>query len=149
MLINQQVEAQDVPNPYSFLPSINTQDLIDTMRVDKTMGTPRIAEYIMTAYDNINRQLCCKYLRPGFWINPPAQFGRACLNISHWQRTYQRAVRYEASALMADDYLDFDTTGSGLARGENTLQKSDRLRRIVNHCIADLTDKPRNRVRLV
>lgn len=66
-----------------------------------------------------------------------------------WQRTYKRAVLNEAAALMADNYMDFDTIGQGITRGNNENTKSDALRRIVNHAIADLTGKSRNRVRLL
>ena len=66
-----------------------------------------------------------------------------------WQRTYKRAVLNEAAALMADNHMDFDTIGQGITRGNNEQTKSDALRRIVNHAIADLTGKSRNRVRLL
>lgn len=66
-----------------------------------------------------------------------------------WQRTYKRAVLNEAAALMSDNYKDFDTIGQGITRGINERIKSDDLRRIVNHAIADLTGQSRNRVRLL
>lgn len=66
-----------------------------------------------------------------------------------WQRAYKRAVLNEAAALMADNHMDFDTIGQGITRGNNEQTKSEALRRIVNHAIADLTGKSRNRVRLL
>lgn len=183
MLINQQINHTEVANPIDGLPSFSTTDLVALMRIDKTMGSDRIAGYISDAYDNINEQL--PYLDNetfgvGFgsgtcvWESAPAlvshhhrlssdiQF-KAMLPrwadgflsvtqlIAHtrWQRAYKRAVLNEAAALMADNYMDFDTIGQGITRGNNEHLKSDSLRRIVNHAIADLTGKSRNRVRLL
>ena len=73
----------------------------------------------------------------------------AIVGDSDWQETYQDAVLYEAAALMDNNYMDFDTIGQGITRGNNEQTKSDALRRIVNHAIADLTGKSRNRVRLL
>jgi hypothetical protein len=60
-----------------------------------------------------------------------------------------RAVLFEAAALISEENADFDTTASGLDRGEVVDHKAQRLRRLVNHCIADMTGRTRNRVRLV
>lgn len=64
-------------------------------------------------------------------------------------RKYRRAVCYEAAALICEDNLDFDTAAAGQTRGENQQAKAQSLRRIVNHTIADLTGKKRNRIKLV
>ena len=58
-------------------------------------------------------------------------------------------MSYEAAALICEDNLDFDTTTTGQVRGENQREKADALRRIVQHTIADLTNRSRNRVRLI
>ena len=57
MLINQQINHAEVPNPIAGLPSVSTTDLVQMMRIDKTMGSDRIAGYISDAYDNINAQI--------------------------------------------------------------------------------------------
>ena len=180
MLINQQINHAEVPNPIKGLPSVSTTDLVQMMRIDKTMGSDRIAGYISDAYDNINAQI--PYLDDhqfGFVVGGTCVWESAPALISHhhrlssnirsilphwadgfltltqlvthhrWQRTYKRAVLNEAAALMADNYMDFDTIGQGITRGNNEQTKSDALRRIVNHAVADLTGKSRNRVRLL
>lgn len=180
MLINQQVNHAEVSNPIDGLPSVSTTDLVQLMRIDKTMGSDRIAGYISDAYDIINEQI--PYLdndKFGFvidgtcvWESAPALISHHhCLSasvksvlprwangflsisqlVSHtrWQRAYKRAVLNEAAALMADNYKDFDTIGQGITRGINERVKSDDLRRIVNHAIADLTGQSRNRMRLL
>ena len=112
------------------------------MRVDNTLGTDRLAGYISDAYDMINRQLTIDCIVSNYLQAQPYQQ-------ENWQRTYKRAVLNEATALIADNYADFDSTGQGVIRGDNVASKSDNLRRIVNHCIADLTGRTRNRIRLL
>lgn len=190
MLINEQVKAETVPNPIAGLPSISTGDLVQLMRIDKTMGTERIAGYINDAYDIINEQI--PYLADGYFnmsmaCNHTCPWESAPTMISHhhrlahglgifaaalagtsppsvgtigmatmgklqhprWIRTYKRAVLNEAGALMADNYADFDNIGQGITRGINDRVKSDFLRRIVQHAIADLTGQSRNRIKLL
>ena len=178
MLINQQIDKTLVPNPIEGLPSFTTEDLITLMRIDKTMGSERIAGFIKTAYRTVNRQLpiCqaiikARKISPAItdtcvWEHAPALYSHhhrlssnapkatledflAIVGDTDWQETYQDAVLYEAAALMSDDHMDFDTIGQGITRGNNEQTKSDALRRIVNHAIADLTGKSRNRVRLL
>lgn len=71
------------------------------------------------------------------------------IDLGTFQRTYKRAVMHEAAALTADNYTDYDTTSQGAIRGEAAISKPDRLRRIVSHCIADMTGRRRNRVKLL
>lgn len=184
MLINQQINHAEVANPINGLPSVSTTDLVQLMRIDKTMGTDRIAGYISDAYDIINEQI--PYLdddKFGFVIGGTCVWESAPGLISHhhrlsadiktvlprwadgfvtltqlvthqrWQRTYKRAVFNEAAALMADNYIDFDMVGQGITRDSgreaNQQSKSDSLRRIVSHAIADLTGQRRNRIKLM
>ncbi len=137
MLINQQINPEDVNNPLDFLPSVSVDDMISLMRIDKTQGSERIAEYIAHAYDVVNGYLPSKMLDKSY---PQSE---------HWRRTYCRAVLHEASALFVDDYPDYDSTGAGSIRADNEASKSDKLRRIVHHCVADITGKPRNRIALL
>lgn len=146
MLINQQVQPQNVPNHYAHLPSVDTDDLVQLMRIDKTIGADRIAGYINDAYDTVNGDL------------PAAIFSLLTLqrhlfdkriNQDTFNRTYTRAVMNEAAALVADNYVDYDTTSQGALSGDVQLTKSDRLRRIVSHCIADMTGRRRNRITLI
>lgn len=175
MLINQQIDKKDVPNPIDGLPSLATDDLIALMRVDKTMGSERIAGYIKTAYRTINRQIPIVAARMSaqmtgeftgtcVWEHAPTLYSHhhrlssdtpkltnflSVVSDPFWQDTYKDAVLHEAAALMSDNYKDFDTIGQGITRGINERVKSDDLRRIVNHAIADLTGKKRNRVSLL
>lgn len=177
MLINQQIENQAVSNPIMGLPSVSTLELIQLMRIDKTIGTDRVASYIADAYDIINGQIpyldslglggvinncftCPWESSPGsishhhrlpnfteHIVNLPTLQQRISQPL--WQRTYKRAVLNEAAALLCENYEDFDTIGQGSVRGENLRQKPNSLRRIVNHCIADLTGQRRNRIKLL
>lgn len=183
MLINQQIDSHIVPNPIEQYPSMSTADLIDLMRIDKSLGTARIVGYIRDAYDTINVELASAGLfvhvaavtPTCVWEHAPAQVSHhhrlqartpqsslpavACTATSDagflfyenssWRRTYLRAVMNEAAALMCDEHADFDTIGQGYTRANNERTKSDRLRRIVSHCLADLTGRTRNRVRLL
>lgn len=146
MLINQQVQAQDVPNPYAHLPSISTDDLVQLMRIDKTLGADRIAGYINDAYDTVNGYLptACFSL-----YTLQRHLSDRRIDITIFERAYKRAVMNEAAALIADNYIDYDTTSQGATSSDAQLNKPDRLRRIVSHCVADMTGRRRNRVTLL
>lgn len=132
MLVNVALSNTNVPNPKLDYPSVGTRDLLGTVRVDASKGEDALTEKILLAMDTINGQV--KFLGP---------------LTTDQERLYKRAVCYEAAALLGEDNLDFDTTTAGQVRGENGLNKTQSLRRIVQHTIADLTGRPRNRIRLV
>ncbi|MDO4427155.1 MAG: head completion/stabilization protein [Moraxella sp.] len=135
MLINEQLSPSLVPNPLSVLPSLSTEEVVQLMRVDKSFGTPRILNALKDAYDVINRQLI------------PAAFDYA--HTHAFIRAYRRAVLHETAALLSDLYADFDTLGQGGIRADGLSLKSDSLRRIVSHAVADLNGRPRNRICLL
>lgn len=132
MLLNVPLSNTNVPNPKLDYPSVGTRELLGTVRVDASKGEDTLTEKILLAMDTINGQV--KFLGP---------------LTTDQERLYKRAVCYEAAALLGEDNLDFDTTTAGQVRGENGLNKTQSLRRIVQHTIADLTSRPRNRIRLV
>lgn len=146
MLINEQVQAQNVPNYYAHLPSVSTEDMVQLMRIDKTLGTERIAGYINDAYDTVHGDLPVSIFS---LLTLERHLSDKKIDLATFRRTYKRAVMNEAAALIADNYIDYDTTSQGAIRGEAALSKSDRLRRIVSHCIADMTGRRRNRVKLL
>lgn len=131
MLINEQTTTLIVTNPIASLPSISTTDLINLMRVDKTLGNERLANAIANAYVVVNSQV----------------FPLKANLCDDWQNLYKQAVLHEATALLCELHADFDTIGQGLAR--NDVAKQDSLRRLVQHFIADMTGKPRNRITLL
>ncbi len=143
MLINQQIQSENVDNPLDFLPSVTIDDMVDIMRVDKTIGTPRIAEYIINAYDTLNPSLPSNMKSADYLLSLDDK------KREFWERTYKRAIMHEATAQFVDNHPDYDTTGTGIIRGDNEQSKSDKLRRIYNHCVADLTGRTRNRIRLL
>lgn len=146
MLINQQIQAQNVPNHYAHLPSVNTDDMVQLMRIDKTLGAERIAGYINDAYDTVNGDLPATFFS---LLTLQRYLFQKKINEGTFNRTYKRAVMNAAAALIADNYVDYDTTSQGAISGDVQLTKSDRLRRIVSHCIADMTGRRRNRVTLL
>ena len=146
MLINQQVQTQNAPNYYAHLPSVSTDDMVQLMRIDKTLGSDRIAGYINDAYDTVNGELPASFFS---LLTLQRHLSDKRILSSVFERTYRRAVMNEAAALIADNYVDYDTTSQGAISGDVQLTKSDRLRRIVSHCIADMTGRRRNRVALL
>lgn len=132
MLLNESVPEQVVQNPEADRPNVSITDLLGTVRLDKSKGRDLLAEKITLAMDMINDQVLL------LKIETEAQI-----------RKYKRAVCYEAAALICEDNLDFDTTTTGQSRGENQQEKTQSLRRVVNHTIADLTNQKRNRIKLV
>lgn len=131
MLLNAPLPDRLVENPDPERPNVSIKDLLGTVRLDQSKGEDLLAEKILTAMDDINTQVMTK-------IETKVQI-----------RKYKRAVCYEAAALICEDNLDFDTTTNGQSRGENQRAKMQSLRRIVNHMIADLTNRTRNRVKLI
>lgn len=146
MLINQQVQAQNVPNHYAHLPSVSTEDMVQLMRIDKTIGADRIAGYIDNAYDTVNGDLPATFFS---LLTLQRHLADKRMLPDKFARTYKRAIMNEAAALIADNYVDYDTTSQGAISGDVQLTKSDRLRRVVSHCIADMTGRRRNRVKLL
>lgn len=132
MLLNAPLPDRVVQNPEPERPNISIKDLLGTVRLDQSKGEDLLAEKILTAMDDINTQVMLLRIETDTQI-----------------RKYKRAVCYEAAALICEDNLDFDTTTNGQSRGENQQAKMQSLRRIVNHMIADLTYRRRNRVKLV
>lgn len=132
MLLNAPVTDAEVQNPIAEYPNISIKDLIAQVRLDQSKGELLLSEKITLAMDIINREIDFMLIESDEQI-----------------RKYKRAVSYEAAALICEDNLDFDTTTTGQSRGENQKDKADALRRIVQHTIADLTNRPRNRVRLI
>ena len=132
MLLNAPVPDNEVENPDPKRPNISISDLLAQVRLDQSKGEVLLTEKIMLAMDNINDQTLLINIETETQI-----------------RYYKRAVCYEAAALICEDNLDFDTTTNGQSRGENQQAKMQSLRRIVNHMIADLTNRRRNRVKLV
>ena len=146
MLINQQVQAQNVPNHYAHLPSVSTEDMVQLMRIDKTLGADRIAGYIDNAYDTVNGDLPATFFS---LLTLQRHLADKRMLPDKFARTYKRAIMNEAAALIADNYVDYDTTSQGAISSDVQLTKSDRLRRVVSHCIADMTGRRRNRVKLL
>lgn len=146
MLINQQVQAQNVPNHYAHLPSVSTEDMVQLMRIDKTLGADRIAGYIDNAYDTVNGDLPATFFS---LLTLQRHLADKRILPDKFARTYKRAIMNEAAALITDNYVDYDTTSQGAISGDVQLTKSDRLRRVVSHCIADMTGRRRNRVKLL
>lgn len=132
MLLNAPVTNSKVPNPDPERPNVSITDLLGTVRLDQSKGEALLTEKILLAMDNINDQVLLLKIETENQI-----------------RKYKRAVCYEAAALIGEENLDFDTTTNGQSRGENQQAKAQSLRRIVNHTIADLTNRKRNRVKLV
>ena len=132
MLLNASVPNSEVQNPDPERPNISIKDLLGTVRLDQSKGENLLTEKILLAMDTINDQVLLLKIETETQI-----------------RKYKRAVCYEAAALIGEENLDFDTTTNGQSRGENQQAKSQSLRRIVNHTIADLTNRKRNRVKLV
>lgn len=132
MLLNAPVTDAEVQNPIAEYPNISIKHLLAQVRLDQSKGELLISEKITLAMDIINREIDFMLIESDEQI-----------------RKYKRAVSYEAAALICEDNLDFDTTTTGQSRGENQKDKADSLRRIVQHTIADLTNRPRNRVRLI
>lgn len=132
MLLNAPVNDAEVQNPIAEYPNLSIKDLLSNVRLDQSKGEQLLTEKILLAMDNVNRDLNSLIIVTNDHI-----------------RKYKRAVSYEAAALICEDNLDFDTTTAGQIRGENQQVKADAHRRIVQHTIADLTNRPRNRVRLI
>ena len=132
MLLNAPLPDRVVQNPEPERPNVSIKDLLGMVRLDQSKGEDLLAEKITLAMEVINDQVLLLKIEAEVQI-----------------RKYKRAVCYEAAALICEENLDFDTTTTGQSRGENQQAKMQSLRRIVNHMIADLTNRKRNRIKLV
>lgn len=135
MLFNSPLSDEIFQNPDQAYPNLAMLELLAIVRVNKATGRDIIQSKVIEAMDTINRQLSTKNLSFPLDTNK--------------ERYYKRAVAYEAAALIGEDSLDYDTTSDGQIRGENGLIKTQSLRRNVDYAIADITGKPRQRIRLI
>lgn len=133
MIVHAPVVNSLVANVQSGLPSIPVLDLKAVTRVDSNMGETFLVEKIRHAMDIINGQIMD--------VSLPLNAAK--------ERSYVRAVLNEAAALISEDNADYDSTSTGQDRAEIISNKAQRLRRMVNHSIADIKGHSRNRVRLV
>ncbi|WAU72943.1 MULTISPECIES: head completion/stabilization protein [unclassified Acinetobacter] len=136
MLLNNSLSETVVQNPREGYPSISVTELLSEVRLDASKGNELLASNIEAAMDTVNNQLIGKH-----YLVAPLTVDQT--------RFYKRAVCNEAAAVIAEDNKDFDTSSTGQIRGENGLDKVTSLRRNVNYAIADLTNRKRNRVRLL
>ncbi|MCR4529823.1 head completion/stabilization protein [Acinetobacter venetianus] len=138
MLINNALTSTPVINPRIDYPSMDVTELLSNVRLDESKGHDFLSSKILDAMDNINRQLTDKY-----YLSPPLT--------NEQIRIYKRAVSYEAAALISEENIDFDTSSVGTyqPRSEVTQHKPTILRRNVSYAIADLTNRKRNRVKLL
>lgn len=136
MLLNNPLTETTVQNPRLDYPSMGITELLSEVRLDASKGNELLASKILSAMDNINRQLSGAH-----YLIAPLDEDKT--------RFYKRAVANEAAALIAEENKDFDTSSTGQIRGENELNKVASLRRNVNYAIADLTNRKRNRVKLL
>lgn len=141
MLINSPLNNETFSNPDPAYPSLDLLELFAVVRINKATGAEVIASKVIEAMDTINRQLRDYQFNNASVINLPLDADRS--------RFYKRAVAYEAAALIGEDNLDYDTSSNGQIREESGLAKAQSLRRRVEHAIADMISKPRNRVRLI
>lgn len=133
MIVHAPVANSLVANFQSGLPSIPVLDLKAVTRIDSNMGESFLVEKIRHAMDIINGQIMD--------VSLPLNAAK--------ERFYVRAVLHEAAALISEDNADYDSTSTGQDRAEIISNKAQRLRRMVNHSIADIKGHSRNRVRLV
>lgn len=135
MLFNSSLDDETFLNPDPDYPNMAMLEMFAVVRVNKATGREIIKSKVIEAMDNVNRQLA------NITLSFPLDANKA--------RYYKRAVAYEAAALLGEDNLDFDTTTEGQIRGENGLTRTQSLRQRVDYAIADITGKPRQRVRLI
>lgn len=145
MQITSPIEPVDVENPIAGLPNLNTKQLTLYMRVDQSIGLDRLEMLITDSFDEVNRQLET-FIAKTVEASPPVELTKK------QNRTYIRAVLYETSARLSELYVDYDTASSGRTRDEkqvDIVNKPQRMRREVQHCIAILRNISANRVRLL
>ncbi len=145
MLVTAPIDPIDCPNPITGLPGVSTGDLTLNMRVDQSIGSDRLQSLIANAYDEVNAELVD-------FINSTVMATTPIALNDLQKRLYIRAVLHEASAMFSEQYVDYDTASNGRTRDEkqvSIVDKPQRMRRVVNHCIAALRNIPRNRVRLI
>jgi len=145
MQITNPTGPVDVDNPIEGLPGINTQQLTLYVRIDQSLGSDRLQGLIADAFDAVNRQLN-EFLAKTIDATPPVALTDRQIRI------YTRAVLHEASAKISEQYVDFDTASTGRTRDEkqvDIVNKPQRMRREVQHCIAALRGITANRVKLL
>jgi hypothetical protein len=140
--------AADTIGNDGWFPSMSIAATRQILNVTTAIPDSRVRDAIVGAMLAINRQL-----RP--WKASAAAASLAEVEQERidghgrFVELYERAVRAEAAAILADLNPDLSATDSGRKREEGEEAPADHHRRIATHCVRDILGKGRTKVRLI
>lgn len=148
--------ATGVPTPVTinnngFFPSINTDDFVNTQKLDGVVSDDRLLFALTLAISEANICLIDWQLAQearGYFeleLIPSTQIN----DTSRLLILYQQAVFSFAKAHLLEKYRDFDTTALGNKKAENLEPNIDVYRRNARWAISDIQGKQRATVELI
>lgn len=135
----------------AWFPSIDLDAMRKAIRLNGTVTNERLREAVISAIDEVNRELAC-------WRAPIESAGTASLadvpadaigGESVQLARYRRAVYFIARADLVEKYRDFDSTKSGAADADELVTTIDSDRRNARNAINDIRGVARTTIELI
>jgi len=129
-------------------PAMSIAGTRDVLNVTTAITDPRMRDAIVGAMLAVNRQL--RKWKTTQTATTLELVEQARINeTGELVELYQRAVRAEAAALLSDFNDTLSATDGGRKREETEEAPADHHRRISTHCIRDIRNTGRTKVRLI
>jgi len=144
-------EQAEVIKNTPFWPDVSLSEFRSVMRTDGTVTQPRLKQLLLTAISEVNAELFDFRNRQrmlGFQALaevPSDVLDGKSERIQH----YHNAVYCWARAVLNERYQDYDTTASGVKRGEELAEASGDLWRDARWAISRVQDAPHCAVELI
>lgn len=133
-----------------FFPDLSVSRAMTLMRVDGSITAPRLREALVQAMVQVNQRLA-DYQRTKLERGFPDLAECDTRELDGERRTvllYRRAVHALAKADLIERYRDFDSSGTGVRRGEDMAPSIDDERRNATWAIRQLLDQSHSIVEL-
>lgn len=128
--------------PQDWWPEIDVADAREVIRISGTVTQVRLVESLQNAVWSVNREL-------SGWADAQRELTPDELTDPRLVGLYRRAVYCYAKAELIERYRDFDLTGAGSTRAENTDDAAADTRRNLRWAIRDILGKSRTTVEML
>ena len=142
--------AQTITNN-GFFPSINSDELVKTQKLDGAISAERIVFALTLAMSDCNQSLVgWQLLQQAAGYTQLDDVPSTQINaISRLVTLYKQAVFSTAKAHLIEQYRDYDTTASGNKKAEDVGSNIDVYRRDAQWALSDMQGKSRSVVELI
>ncbi|MCI3908858.1 head completion/stabilization protein [Pseudomonas viridiflava] len=138
-------------NSDPFWPSIDLDALRAAQRIDSSVSAARLETAVIAATLNVNREFeTWRLAQQAFGYNTLADVPANRVNgTSERVHLYLRAVHVATSAEVCERYRNYDSTQSGIAKGDELSPTIDEYRRDLRWAVRDFLGISRSTVELI